>query len=474
MASSVEAGRSRRENRGRENRGRFGNNNTFAISATDRWISNNITRALLSTWRDQWNIVALTNDCDDRHVRQLKQRGADVREINYGNTRDIERDLRDVDWLLFIAEANHDRVEQAQELARAANNAGVSGVIVLSLQGADRANTKTHRDYHEIERIWKDEIEGVTVVRISLLHESVWLWSQNIKENGELNWTLDQEDDEFAPISLDDVVDVIENLVAHKNGNLRDEPDQRDERQTYTLTGRDTLRGADVVDIINSVISGEVEYREVNRQQLENYLESLEKWHDRDDREDRDDDRESRRRSRRDSERQDGRFDRDNNRRGNQRRGRFDDEGYNYQRPYLPLRRTDVQLILDTFDFIQEGYGRSTRDVREITGRDPEPLYNFFEENKEDFETERDGGRFGRGRRGDYGRGRRDWDDEYGRGRGRRDRDDGYGRGRRDRDDGYGRGRRDRDDGYGRGRRNRGDYGRDDRYGRYEQILAKL
>jgi uncharacterized protein YbjT (DUF2867 family) len=265
-------------------------NNNFAtnrrrrvcITAAERWISNSISRGLLYEHkRSECTLVALTRDARDPHLKELEKHGAEIEEIDYDNPDTIEDALRGCNFLIFVTESDKDRIKQAHMFAKAAKNSDLCNAIVLSLEGVDEGNQKTFRDYNEIERIWKDAVKTVTILRISWLQQALFLWSENVQEKGTINMTL-HERDQFVPLNLEDVVRSIRHLVTYE-GRVIDELDRRHHHKIYTLTGPDSITPRDLVEMINKAIrpDGEVEYDRVNRRELEEYFRSLDDDEDR-------------------------------------------------------------------------------------------------------------------------------------------------------------------------------------------------
>ncbi|CAG8763848.1 6381_t:CDS:2, partial [Acaulospora morrowiae] len=50
-------------------------------------------------------------------------------------------------------------------------------------------------------------------------------------------------------------------------------------------------------------------------------------------------------------------------------------------RPFLPLRKFEVELVLDYLDYVKEGKAQQTNDYHTITGERPTRITEFFEEN---------------------------------------------------------------------------------------------
>nr|CAG8545307.1 9880_t:CDS:2 [Entrophospora candida] len=104
----------------------------------------------------------------------------------------------------------------------------------------------------------------------------MFLWTKNIEERGKINM-IQREDDEWAPLHLDDLCCSVIDIMTHE-GKIQNELTRRHCHKTYTLTGPECISGKDIVGIINRVTHhrGVLDYEQVSRRDLEEYLKSLE------------------------------------------------------------------------------------------------------------------------------------------------------------------------------------------------------
>ncbi|CAG8544619.1 9768_t:CDS:2 [Ambispora leptoticha] len=317
--------------RGRDERGeRF----TVAVNATESYCGNRTAF-----------------DRNSKHVRELEKEGAEVREVNYGDRNSLEHALRDVDWLVHLPESSRNAVRDAEELSRAAREKDVRGAIALSLLGADEERTKTHRDYHKIEKIIQDEVQNSSVLRVSWMSEAFLLWSENIREKCELDLNLDEKNDTIVPVDFEDFICAICALIR------REFDDRIHHHNVYSITGRDALNPRDIVDIINETTNDRdkrrVRYRQVKRNDIREYLRNLDEDEDR----------------------------------GRERhRNEYD------PRCFLPLNDREIEKILDILEYAKESdnAGRVTDDFRRLTGDEPRSVEDFFKNNRRDFEPRGD------------------------------------------------------------------------------------
>ncbi|KAG9285750.1 hypothetical protein G9A89_003429 [Geosiphon pyriformis] len=262
----------------------------IVFTAAESWLSSSLARGLLNERRfSNWNIRAVTRDLRNLHARELERFGAEVADINYNDQDSLRELLRGTYGLVYIPENHRNRVQMAETLSKAAKDANVKGVIMISVENADQDQTSTHRDYAEIERIWHDSLECVVIfshhpdshhyqilIRLPLVQQALWLWSDSAIDQGKIRLQL-QERDQFASVNLEDVVRSIRCLLLNANGKLEG-LEKNHHHKTYTLTGPNAISPRDIVETINRNIrrrEKRVHFEEVDRREVEDYLRNL-------------------------------------------------------------------------------------------------------------------------------------------------------------------------------------------------------
>ncbi|CAG8450330.1 7328_t:CDS:2 [Ambispora gerdemannii] len=315
----------------------------IAVSATDRWVGNSIGHGLLKRENNdndkETEIIALTRDPRSSNVKKLEKEGAKIRETNYKKKESLEQAVQGVNTLVYVAEDDKNCVRFAEDLVKAAKSQQVSNVILFSFIGADEELTETHRSAHNIEKVWEKEFQSCKIIRVNWAHQYFLDFAKNIQEEGVLKMTLDTESERLAPIDVQDIICVIEDL-AKKQENRETE-----QKNIYNLTGSKAFTPKDLVIMINEVIkTGKVEYRQVCHEKLAQYLKM---------------------------------FGRD----GTDSREEYD------PRRFLPYDSFEIEKILDLLSYAKNGRdaGKSFDDFKEITGKEPKPIDYFFKENADEF-----------------------------------------------------------------------------------------
>ncbi|CAG8615603.1 19809_t:CDS:2, partial [Cetraspora pellucida] len=249
----------------------------IAICSTDRWFGNVIARSLIldSGKRSSITVRCLAQDVNNKHIKKLERLGGEIHKIDYDRPETIREALHGVCYLIFISEADKNRVKEAKIMADSAANKDVDNVIILSMEGAEDGDGKILHDFKEIERELVDLII-ILLPRNSFLQQAFFLWSPNIEDRGEINMTP-RESNEWAPLNIDDLICAIECLMM-ADGKVVTELSKKHRGKTYCLTGPELISGRKIADTINRVIEekGDVDYHTCLADFFRNTQQSLE------------------------------------------------------------------------------------------------------------------------------------------------------------------------------------------------------
>ncbi|CAG8596848.1 4725_t:CDS:2, partial [Scutellospora calospora] len=260
----------------------FGNETTnhqhkIAVCSTDNWFGNVIARSLILDCgkRSVVTIRCLAQDTNNKCVKKLERLGGEIHRIDYERPETIRNALHGVEFLIFISEADKNRVKEARIMADAASERDVNNAIIMSLEGAEDGEGKILGEFREMEKVVGERMRNSCVVRNAFLQQAFFLWSPNIEDRGEINMTP-RDSNEWAPVNLDDIISAIVCLML-QDGKMVSELSKKNRNKVYCLTGPELTCGRGIADTINRVIQdrGDVEYKTVNRRQLEDYLSKL-------------------------------------------------------------------------------------------------------------------------------------------------------------------------------------------------------
>jgi len=231
----------------------------------------------------------------------------------------------------------------------AIRKANVRRVILISCAGAETNDKLRHlHEYAEIEKEFRNQgYNWQCVLRNEFPQNWFHAWAQPVEDKGQFPLSTGR-DRKFAPVRLEDVCCALKDIIRGEESN-----NNRHNKQIYTLTGPETLNGPKIVEELNQVVQGRVNYQDVDRQQMERILRSL-------------------------REREEA-----------QRGGRDDDDS---NRDYFEGQPTDcqIQTILDYFEYVKSGKAdRTTEDLRKLTGREGQRVEQFFKEHASEFRPRR-------------------------------------------------------------------------------------
>ncbi|RIB10927.1 hypothetical protein C2G38_147363 [Gigaspora rosea] len=317
----------------------YNHHQKIAVCATDHWFGNVIARSLLLDGKHNIVVRCLAQDTN-KHVKKLDRLGGEIHRIDYDRPETIKDALHGVNFLIFIGEADKNRVKEAKVMADAAADRDVDNAIILSVEGAEDGDGKIMNDFREMEKEVCQRIKHSCVIRNSFLQQAFFLWSPNVEDRGEINMTP-RESNEWAPINLDDLVCAIAKLMLQE-GKVVTELNKKHRCKVYRLTGPELVTGRKVAETINRVIEGRdaVEVIENIQKSLDVVPFLLDGRH---------------------------RHDR-------------------HPQPFLPLSKYEIELILEGLDYVKEGKADHTSDdYKKITGEKPTRIKSFFEDNAESF-----------------------------------------------------------------------------------------
>ncbi|CAG8618937.1 15927_t:CDS:2, partial [Dentiscutata erythropus] len=248
----------------------------IAVTATDRWFGNVIARCLIMDSKHSVVTVRCLAKETNKHVKKLERLGGEIHKIDYDQPESIKDALHGVEFLIFVCEADKNRVKEARILADAAADKNVNNAIVLSLKGVEDGDGKVMNDLRDIEKEVCQRIRNACVLRNAFIQQGFFLWSPNIENRGEINMTP-RESNEWAPVNLDDIIYSLECLMLQE-GKVVTELNKKHRGKVYCLTGPELVSGRKIADTINRVIEdrGDVEYRSSLADFFRNTQQSLE------------------------------------------------------------------------------------------------------------------------------------------------------------------------------------------------------
>ncbi|KAG9072377.1 hypothetical protein KI688_000147 [Linnemannia hyalina] len=223
----------------------------IAITNVDSWLGSCIAVHLaekLEKKSSKVQIVALACK-DNTHAdfdKLKKFKNVHIHKVDYNDEKSLEKAISGVSCSILIPEMTEHRVKHAKNFLSAMKKEKVKECLLLSVAGAESKdhNLKEIVTFHEIEQMVEEHCSCYLVLRKSIFNQCFFLWSPTVQEKGV---------DRRRPL--------------HKN-------------KKYTLTGPDKITAQGLVQAMNEETGQRVQFKQVSREELKKYLESLKKRED--------------------------------------------------------------------------------------------------------------------------------------------------------------------------------------------------
>lgn len=171
--------------------------------------------------------------------------------------------FKDVQDLFIIPPSTEERVEVASNYIRAAKEANVKFVLLLSVQGAGEENYLWGKQFAEIERrLTESGVNSWCIMRTPFYMQNLLLYKTQIKQG---HLPLPTGEGKFAPIDVSDVGKlatwILNDCEMHKG-------------KIYNCTGCETLNGTSMAKIFSEVCSRDVKFRDIDPDEARRILKS--------------------------------------------------------------------------------------------------------------------------------------------------------------------------------------------------------
>ncbi|KAF9987119.1 hypothetical protein BGZ65_005047 [Modicella reniformis] len=221
-----------------------------------------------------------------------------IEKVDYDDEKTLDKVLRGVTCVLLIPENDENRVQCAKSILTTMKNAQIKSCMMISVEGAGEAShLKELQSYREIEKE-VEQYQCYLILRKSILNQCFLLWTHVVREQAKFPISTSKQS-ELAPIDMCDLVCAIETLVVEhcRHGEIIVAPsstqqqpegngDQQTEAQdlegfgshknkTYTLTGPQQVTPERIAQDLSEITGKQIEVKEVDREELKRYFESL-------------------------------------------------------------------------------------------------------------------------------------------------------------------------------------------------------
>ena len=271
-----------------------------------------------------------------------------------------------------LGSSSETRVPDTMNVLSAASTENVKRVQMISVLGCEYAEDETSPlgQYHVLEEHLRQTFAygRWCIFRLAFLNQGFYFWNDMIEHNGKIGMPM-SSGTEFTSISIQDVCDAVATLVLASSKALRkgddeddDVEDQEDEdedddgaedpsvvKRIYELTGQCPYTGSIAAMKLNEALGGgegEIEFAEISEEELREYLE----------------------------------------RKAAKPNNQADPPGL-VPDPHRYINQAFIDAILDWFKILKHAnFGRTvTHHVRDLTGKEPMDLGQFFIENRHEF-----------------------------------------------------------------------------------------
>ncbi|RUS15671.1 hypothetical protein BC937DRAFT_92155 [Endogone sp. FLAS-F59071] len=298
---------------------------------------------------------------DTSRCENLRRLGAELVQTDYKNEQQLQKAVQGIQYVVLVVEPENDRVLGAENIVRAATQAQVRNIILISQNGAEDGEQKSFQEFREIEEKFQQQLKNSkwVILRTDFFQQNFLLWADYVQEKRQFPLTI-SEQDKFTPLNINDLARVLIALVAQGKNALQPTLNDQYNNQTYTLTGPEAIDGDRIIEELKrSTGISDCKFQQLKRQELERYLKEL------------------------------------TNSQPYQERLREQEVQVTLQkldnqnrRLKIPGNLTAIQIetYLDIFDWIKSGKGyRVSQDVKRLTGEDAQRVGQFFKEHAQDF-----------------------------------------------------------------------------------------
>jgi hypothetical protein len=306
---------------------------------------------------------------------ELSRLGGEIRQVDYNHEDQLRDAMKNAKVVIFVPEHDNQRVQQGENLIKAAKNENVNHLCMMSILGVDKVSNDQHfhhlNEYYRLEQKVKEVMGGQeksSIVRLAMPSQMFYYMAPNIEGHDVLRLPI-KKDKKWYPVDLNEDVEVIIKL-AHENrqgsqgfaealGNLFSGTGHQ-QKQVYQLTAHRNISMEEMVQQIGQGLGRkEIKYEQSSREDIKHMLEKL---------------------------RDDKRF---------KQRPHSSDlnvagHGHQDSPSAFPLGRylTDAMIdtILEVFEMVNQGkWDIVTDDIKQILGHNASDISSFFKNNRDQF-----------------------------------------------------------------------------------------
>ena len=189
---------------------------------------------------------------------------AKICPIDADDIMSLAQAFKDVDDLFIVPTATDYKVSHARNYIRAAKQAGVKFVLLLSMTGADDRNYLFADQFSDIEETLKRSgIENYCILRSNFYMQNLLLYKDQLKQGA---LPLPIHNGSFNPIDVDDIGKAAQRILAdcsqHKG-------------KVYNLTGPKAMNGQEMADICSKALGSQIKWQDIPRTEARSILRKM-------------------------------------------------------------------------------------------------------------------------------------------------------------------------------------------------------
>ncbi|KAI9244007.1 hypothetical protein BDA99DRAFT_544178 [Phascolomyces articulosus] len=311
--------------------------------------------------KKKWRVRALCENLQGKE--DLLQAGVDVQQIQYHDNMMLRSQMKGVRSIIITLDPSEQRATNAINIMDAASTENIKSTQMVSIMGCELAEEQLEprlHQYYVLEQSLREKFAygRWCVFRASFINQGFYFWNDMIERNGKIGMPL-SEGTPFTTISIQDVCDAIATVILSSSSKSQDhETDDDDDdditdpslvKRVYELTGSCPYTGQDVAMKLNEALGGqegEIQYAEISEEELREYLRNKKLT----------------------------------------RPTQADPPGL-VPDPHCYLSQVFIDTMIDCFKTMERtNVGQKvTNHVRDLTGKEPVDLGQFFVENRHQF-----------------------------------------------------------------------------------------
>lgn len=189
---------------------------------------------------------------------------AKICPIDADDVESLAEAFKDVDDLFIVPTATDYKVSHARNYIRAAKQAKVKFVLLLSMTGADDRNYLFADQFSDIEETLKRSgIENYCVLRSNFYMQNLLLYKDQLKQGA---LPLPIHNGKFNPIDVDDIGKAAQKILAdcspHKG-------------KVYNLTGPKAMNGQEMAEACSQVLGSSIKWQDIPRTEARSVLRKM-------------------------------------------------------------------------------------------------------------------------------------------------------------------------------------------------------